>query len=124
VRHHAKVPLLTLSWAAATPTPIEYRGSLYPEMGNVNQTWAEGRAYDREDATPREHNNNMSQYNNNIDARVQAALDRPISPRGYKAEDSKMKDFNDHQNLRWNVSYHLWQRGARFAVLVQKYLLY
>jgi hypothetical protein len=61
-------------------------------MGNVNQTWAKGRAYDREDATQSEHNNNMSQYNNNIDARVQAALDRPISPRGYKVEDSKMKD--------------------------------
>ncbi len=48
---------------------------------------------------------------------VQALLDRPVSRHGFKHEDLNIKSFNDHLNLRWNLSYHLWQRGwpTKFA---------
>ena len=43
---------------------------------------------------------------------VQAALDRPVSRHGYKHQDANSKTFNDHMNLRWNLTYHLWQVGG------------
>jgi hypothetical protein len=48
---------------------------------------------------------------------VQSALDRPVSRHGYKHEDANLKITNDAFNLRWNLSYHLWQRGwpTKFA---------
>ena len=47
---------------------------------------------------------------------VQAALDRPVSKHGYKHEDANSKSHNDHMNLRWNLTYHLWQVGGMYLL--------
>ena len=47
---------------------------------------------------------------------VQAGLDRPVSRHGYTYEDANSKIFNDFLNLRWNMTYHLWQVGGLYLL--------
>ncbi len=118
--------------------PGEYTGNLCPWMGAANQTWlVNGTAFSFSDPDEcgggtvinypadlvrvkdgewrrRVHHTHPDPCLERMERTrtVQAALDRPVSRHGYKHEDAHSKIFSDHLNLRWNLSYHLWQVGG------------
>jgi hypothetical protein len=100
-RHHGKVPIMAFrgnvtegrTWGGGGDSS----GNVEPMLGQENRTWSAGARSDADDVKE--------------SMRLDSALCRPISRSGYKYQDGEMQLFEDHLNLRWNLSYHLWQRG-------------